>query len=240
MEALERLLSGAVLFIVIVLLLQGVPTLPSSTPTSTPTSTVEAKSNPTATPTPFVTPTRIIIPIATKTPAPPATTTPKATPIAKITTVKQTIFYKVHTVQKGETLAGIAAKYGTTTAALRRLNHLDAPISALALRQAVTPNAPLIVPYRTEPLYDAQTHELINCDPYLYIDPLISAGNFIWSDGASNGKAPVPVGFKDKPSSINVEYFEYNDEQRLIVLNLSFALRYRFGTETSGCPPPSR
>ena len=84
---------------------------------------------PTAASSPDTEPTRTLVPseveptaAATPAPTPAPTSTPRAT-----TTPRPTPGPTTHTVQRGDTLSGIASEYGTTWQVLAELNKLDDP-----------------------------------------------------------------------------------------------------------------
>ena len=87
---------------------------PSATPTATPTPTPTA--TPTATPTPAPTATPTPAPTATPTPTPTATPTPTPTTSASPAPVS------TYTVVRGDSLSGIASRFGTTTRNLLSVN----------------------------------------------------------------------------------------------------------------------
>lgn len=84
----------------------------ASPPVASPTPPVTPTPPPTATPIPTPMPTPTATPIPTPTPS--ATPTPAPTPI-------------VHRVRRGETLTGIAERYGVTIAAISKANGLPDP-----------------------------------------------------------------------------------------------------------------
>jgi outer membrane biosynthesis protein TonB len=90
----------------------------STTPTSDPTPIERATPSPTATPTPSPSPTPSPTPIP-PTPAPTPVPTPAPTPVV---TPQPT-----YTVAEGDTLAAIAARFGTTVSALQAANGIDDP-----------------------------------------------------------------------------------------------------------------
>lgn len=113
-------------FIVLLLLLLGgcgqVITKPTATvviPTATPTPTQER-----LTPTPIPTAT----PVAA-TPEPTSTPTPEPTPI-------------IHTLQSGDTLIGLARKYGVTVQAIQEANGITDPRGLLVGQQIIIPTDP--------------------------------------------------------------------------------------------------
>ena len=83
---------------------------PSVTPTATPAPTATA----TATPTPSATPAPTATPVP-PTPAPTPTPAPSATP------------QRTYVVAEGDTLAGIAERFGTTVSALQAANGIEDP-----------------------------------------------------------------------------------------------------------------
>jgi len=92
----------------------------SSAPVAAP---APVRTNPTPTPTvtPTPTPTRTPTPTPTRTPTPAPTRTPTATPQAPSTAT-------TYTVKSGDTLSGIAARFGTTATRLRNLNDLSSDL----------------------------------------------------------------------------------------------------------------
>jgi LysM repeat protein len=85
-----------------------------------PTPTPEPTSEPTPEPTSESTAEPTTAPEATEAAQEPATATPEATPAGTPTAIPD-----VHTVQPGETLTGIARRYGLTLGALQALNGID-------------------------------------------------------------------------------------------------------------------
>ncbi len=124
LKTLSRFLFP-IAFLFLVLLLGGcgqVVTKPTATvfiPTATPTPTRE-------TPTP--TPTATTTPIPA-TPEPTATPTPEPTPI-------------IHTLQAGDTLIGLARKYGVTVQAIQEANGITDPRGLLVGQQIIIPTDP--------------------------------------------------------------------------------------------------
>jgi LysM repeat protein len=64
-------------------------------------------------------------PVASPTPLPSPTPRPSPTPVASATPTP--VVARTYTVQKGDTLAAIAARFGTTTVALAKLNGIADP-----------------------------------------------------------------------------------------------------------------
>jgi LysM repeat protein len=85
----------------------------------TPSPTLVATARPTARPTPSATPP----PSPTPVPTPAATRTPRPTRSPKPTAVAT----RTYTVKPGDTLSGIAARFGTTVAAIVKLNGITDP-----------------------------------------------------------------------------------------------------------------
>ena len=117
--------SSAALLIILVLLLSGCgqvvtkPTAKVFVPTITPTPTRE-------TPTPTATATSTPVPA---TPEPTDTPTPEPTPI-------------IHTLQAGDTLIGLARKYGVTVQAIQEANGITDPRGLLVGQQIIIPTDP--------------------------------------------------------------------------------------------------
>ena len=88
----------------------GLLVLESSGPEETPTEQANVSPSPTSTPTPTPTPTPISTPTLVSTPEATPTPTPTPTPLIE------------HTVLDGETISGIATRYGVTTQQIMELN----------------------------------------------------------------------------------------------------------------------
>lgn len=126
--------TGRWLLIVLILLITTglallVPALMRAFTPAPAVETVIVPTVPTLTPTPTAVPTPTLTPTPVPTPTPP----PSPTPLPLL------VGYAVHTVAPGETLAEVAAQYGTLAPAIASLNRfsVEAPLSA---------GQPLVVP----------------------------------------------------------------------------------------------
>ncbi len=90
------------------------------------TTSVRPSASATASPRPTAVPSASVAPAASADPAASAKASPDATPVST----------RTYTIKKGDTLIGIAARYGTTTKAIIRLNNLTNP-SALKIGQVI-------------------------------------------------------------------------------------------------------